>query len=322
MTLEADQLKFWIPYKLAGKGGDVVCEWLYVGDKPFEEPFFDETINICKRFPDNQKRQKNVTPVPALREWSKSVEAAQPAAFVFHVSRCGSTMVSQLLTTRKDLVVLSEVPFFDEVLRSALHGFENATLFAEALKYYSQERTGFEKSVFIKLDSWHIFFQKEIRAMFPDTPFILLYRSPDEVVRSLNKAPGMHCIPQFIDPEFFGIKEPIITSTDFYNYPVKVIEKYLQGYIDVMESDSKAYLLNYNQGMLSIIKDTGIITGIGFSEDDLQKMKERLLFHSKYPGTYFSEEPIQGNRDERFLMAFELYDHLEKLRMERNETSF
>jgi hypothetical protein len=315
MTLDEHSIKNWVPYKLLDKGNGLFCEWLYVGDKQFEEPFFEETIRICKRLPGNRERQKNVTDISALLEWSKNIEAVQPAAFIFHVSRCGSTMVSQLLATRNDHIVLSEGPFFDDILRmTSKQGFDNAALFTEALKFYSQKRNGSENSVFIKLDSWHILFQKEIRRIFPYVPFILMYRSPGEVVRSLHKTPGIHCIPQFIDPEFFGIQDKVITSNDFYNYPARIIEKYMEAYVDVMATDSNAFLLNYSQGMLQIVEAIGNITGITFSEDEWQKMKERLLFHSKYPGKYFSEAPMEQSDSEKFLKAFKLYHRLEELR--------
>lgn len=320
MKREVDSLKHWVPYKLIEKEDQVFCEWLFVGDKAFEEPFFDETIRICKRLPENRAGEKNLSPLSSLTEWSENIEAVPPAVFIFHVSRCGSTMVSQLLCTCQDFIVLSEVPFLDEVLRLPVkYGYDNARLFTKALKFYSRKRVGSEKCVFIKLDSWHILFYKEIRTLFPHVPFILLYRSPDEVVRSLNKHAGIHCIPQIIDPILFGINEPVITSSDFYNYPIRVIEKFLQAYVEVMEKDLNVFLLNYHQGFIPIIEAIGRIAGITFSGNEWHQMKERLVFHSKYPGMYFSEEPITHNPDEKFNKLFELYYQLEKFRTAKPE---
>src|SRR4051812_14688897 len=116
MPLDENSLKGWVPYKLVNRGDEVFCEWLYIGDKQFSEPSFDDVIRICKRLPDNLDRQKNITSISSLFEWAKNLEAPQPSAFIFHVSRCGSTMVSQLLAIPNDHIVLSEVPFFDDVL--------------------------------------------------------------------------------------------------------------------------------------------------------------------------------------------------------------
>lgn len=311
----------WVPYKLLDSKDVTLCEWLFTGEIEFKESFFDETINKCRRLSQNVNPGKNITDVLVIPEWTKSLDFVEPAAFIFHVSRCGSTMLSQLLTSSDKYIVLSEVPFFDDVLRIPYRRKGstnyNEALLKDVVKFYSQKRNGNEDKAFIKTDSWHIVFHERIRKMFPEVPFILLYRTPDEVIRSLNKRPGMHCVPQMLDPEILGIKEKVITSNDFYNYPVKVIEKYMETYIDVIENDSHSFLLNYKEGMIPIMKKITEITGTTFTEDEWEIMKERLLFHSKYPGMYFSETPVQEKNEEKFLRAFELYDRLEQLRINR-----
>ena len=313
--LKDSGLKNWLPYKLVKESSAPTCEWLYVGEEPFLEPVFDQTINLRKHLPENRDRQEHVTSVSALFEWSQKIEAAEVAGFIFHISRCGSTMVSQLLSLRREHVVLPEVPFFDEVLRMPqTNGFENASLFKAALKIYSQKRTGFEKKVFIKTDSWHIMFHKEIREQFPGVPFFLLYRTPAEVISSLNKAVGMHCVPQLIDPKFFGIEEKVVTIQDFYDYPIRVIEKYMETYIAVAETDPNFFLINYSQGMLPIIEKIDNAVGIRFTESEFARMKERLRFHSKHPQIFFLEEPASRTIDEKFSRVSELYNRIEAVR--------
>lgn len=315
MILSEDSFKNWIPYKLLRNNDDLKCEWLYVGDEPFLEPFFDSTIARCKQLPENFDHYKNVTALSTMLEWSAKVDAAEPAGFIFHVSRCGSTMVSQLLSMHTEHIVLSEVPFFDDILRMPqIEKYTNAELFKGAVKLYSQKKTGSEKKVFIKTDSWHIRFHKEIREMFPEIVFLLLYRRPDEVVRSLNRAAGMHCVPQFIDPQFFGIPDKVVTIPDFYDYPVKVIGKYLETYLEVAATDPNLLLLNYNEGMLPIIEKIGNRVGIIFSVDEQAKMKERLLFQGKQPQLYFSPEPAIDTISDKFSGLFELYDRIEKIK--------
>ena len=38
----------WIPVKLYPEENNLLCRWLYAGDKTFAEPFFDETILACR----------------------------------------------------------------------------------------------------------------------------------------------------------------------------------------------------------------------------------------------------------------------------------
>jgi hypothetical protein len=142
MLLSENSFKNWIPYKLLGNSDDLSCEWLYVGEEPFLEPFFDSTIARCKHLPENFERHKNVTSLSTMLEWSAKVDAAETAAFIFHVSRCGSTMVSQLLSMHMEHIVLSEVPFFDDILRMPqTKKYTNAELFKAAVKLYSQKKT-------------------------------------------------------------------------------------------------------------------------------------------------------------------------------------
>jgi len=77
--LKDSGLKNWLPYKLVKESSAPTCEWLYVGEEPFLEPVFDQTINLRKHLPENRDRQEHVTSVSALFEWSQKIEAAEVA---------------------------------------------------------------------------------------------------------------------------------------------------------------------------------------------------------------------------------------------------
>lgn len=315
VQLQLSTLGKWIPYKLAGSNYETFCEWLYTGEKAFNELVSGTTINNFKALPENNVFQKNITSLSRMLDWARKAEVTEPAAFIFHVSRCGSTMVARMLAACEENTVFSEVPFFDDILR-ILHvqKYEDGNLLKEVIKLYSLPKNSTAKKVFIKTDSWHIMYYAEIRKMFPQVPFILLYRNPAEVVRSQNKSAGMHCIPQVIPPAFFGIQEEIITAEDFYNYPIKVTEKYLQAFTAIAAKDKNAYLFNYNQGMVNIVEQIGKIANVIFTEDEWQRMKELLQYHSKLPGMVFSPEPAIEINEEKFSKAFALYNQLEGLR--------
>jgi hypothetical protein len=172
------------PYRLVIKD-ELLCQWMQMGEMKFTEPFFEETILKCRHV--NSNPYLPTTSIEGMIEGAAGIAALEPAAFIFHVSRCGSTLLSQLLSLDEQHIVLSEVPLLDELLRvhrgSIPQGLEDEALKA-AIKLLGQERTGNEKLLFVKLDSWHIFYWKKLRELYPRVPFILLYRSPAEVVRS------------------------------------------------------------------------------------------------------------------------------------------
>ena len=139
----------WIPYKLSFKEDQPQCEWLYTNGKNFTEPFFDETISKCLQY--NSHGRKSISSIDILPDWSTQVESVLPSAFIFHVSRCGSTLATQLLSLNDNNIVLSEVPFFDALLRSG-----KSNLLKDAIALYTSPKNNRDR-LFIKTDSWHIF---------------------------------------------------------------------------------------------------------------------------------------------------------------------
>ena len=180
-------------------------------------------------------------------------------------------------------------------------------------KLVGQKKTGVENRLFIKVDSWHIAFYEQLRAILPVTPFILLYRRPDEVARSQAKQPGMHAVPGVIEPELFSLKtkEPWLMGRDAYL--AEVLESYLSAYLQIAKADKNTVLVNYNEGPMAILEKVAAITGSVFSDSGLEKMRARSQFHSKRPDKIFSKEtgsPVSGFLDE----AMNLYLALEKKR--------
>lgn len=108
----------WIPYKLIENDQEVYFEWIYLSDNEYAEPFFDETIAICKSHSYNSSGFKIVSTVENLIDWSAQLESVELRSLVFHVSRCGSTMLSQSLATTSENIMISEAPVIDQILRS------------------------------------------------------------------------------------------------------------------------------------------------------------------------------------------------------------
>lgn len=315
-------LKNWIPYKLKTEGEAAYCQWLYLGDKLFAEPFFDQTISKCKSLRENSQLYHSVSAVSALTDWAPYLTTLNPSAIIFHVSRCGSTLLSQLLAQNADNIALSEVPFFDDLLR---WGFRNNTVqkilptVKAAIAFYGIKRNN-EQRLFIKADSWHIHFYKAYRELFPGIPIILLYRRPDEVIRSHQKQPGMHAVQGVIEPSLFGFDDAVFhLSLD--EYRAKVLEGYYNSFTAILQQDKKAFAFDYKEGMVNIIHQVMDICGIPVTETQSKLIKERSTQHSKFPGQVFSEEVISGNPPVYLQPAFEAYYCLEKIRLTHQPTS-
>jgi len=313
-------LKDWIPHKLFEENNELFCRWIFMGDHRFLEPFFDDSVSKCRQLPENSSRFRVISNMVLLPEWAKYGDQVAPSGIIFHVSRCGSTTISQLLTLSESNIVLSEVPFLDEILR---WGFrkqlmkEMIPLFKAAVDLYGCRRFKENQNLFIKTDSWHIHFYELYRELYPGIPFFLLYRRPDEVVRSHQKRRGMQAIPGVIEPGIFGFRHEPAARVNLDEYLGKVLQSYFKAFLEILAKDQQAYPLNYNQGMLKLTEFILDKTGATLTASDLKAMQERSVFHGKYPDQVFHESPIATSPPEYMRPAFELFQKLEVIRKHR-----
>ncbi|MFD2940504.1 sulfotransferase family protein [Flavobacterium notoginsengisoli] len=305
----------WIPYKLIEKNDEVYFEWVYLSDLKITDPFFDETIAKCKSHEYNSKKFKPVSSAENIIQWSSELISVDLKALVFHVSRCGSTMLSQSLATSSENIMISEAPIFDEILRSDYFSPDiKAVLIKAVLKFLGQKRFPEQKNLIFKLDAWHIFKVSYLRKLFPEIPFTLLYRNPVEVLKSHQKLPGLHMVPGLIPSAVFGIKIQEMQSTHLHQYQALVLEKYFKGFLDFFEIDEKVTLLNYNEGMKGVIEKFISFVKINYSETECDKMFERLKRHSKdesavFTGDSFKEEALNVD----FLKLNRLHEKLNNM---------
>ena len=315
----ADDLKGWIPYKTYEEAGELYCKWLFVGNKTFTEPFFDETIAKCKSLPQNSTLKQCISHSILLTEWSPSIETIAPSAIIFHVSRCKSTLLSQLLGIDAENIILAEVPILDEILR---WGFNNKIedkillYLQSAISFYGAKRISTQQRLFIKTDSWHIHFYHQYRKLYPTIPFIFLYRNPEEVIRSHQKLRGMHAVPGLIEPAIFGIDHSAINYNDLDDYMTIVLETYFTSIYEIVQNDSLAILINYNEGMMNIVEKTAQLTQMKVTNDLREEMEKRLLYHSKNIQQKYAEEAnvLQPN-SAGIKRCYTQYEQLEKMRL-------
>ena len=113
---------------------------------------------------------------------------------IFHLSRCGSTLVSRLLGTLPGVVVLAEPAPLNALLGLDPDRVDEATLvrFVRLLvRALGRRRHGDERQLVLKCTSWNIRRRAVLAAAFPETPWIWVQRDPARVVASLlAKPPG------------------------------------------------------------------------------------------------------------------------------------
>jgi hypothetical protein len=165
----------------------------------------EQWLNALGHLPFNRLLSLR-TPVTA----APAQDAAAPAGLIFHMSRCGSTLATQMLAASSANLVVSEAPPIDAVVRmhpgkAGLDAAAHAALLAAIVGAFGQAGGG-GRRLFVKLDSWHTCALPLFRRAFPRTPWVFLYRDPTEVMVSHMRQRGMHLLPQLVAPSFLGFE--------------------------------------------------------------------------------------------------------------------
>jgi hypothetical protein len=319
----ADALDDWIPYQLTRTGQQADCRWLSLAGQRFAEPFFSETVLHCKGLPPNGSRFASLSSLDFLIEQAQRItEVVRPRALIFHVSRCGSTLLSQMLGASPHNIVLSEVPLIDALLRASLAGgssplVDTSAAIRACIALLGRRRHAREANLFVKLDSWHVYFWRTLRALYPDVPFLLLYRAPHEVMRSHQQRRGMQAVPGLLEPALFGLSASQVTVADADAYMVKVLMYYFSQFAAMAAHDERSLLLNYRQGGGELLQALTAFSGVVVGDGERACMEARGRFHSKYPDQGFTPDEA-GETIPAFLApAQALYEHLEQIRIGR-----
>lgn len=295
-------MRHWFPVTVSGTPLQVA--WRHAGTLRFTDPFFDNTL--ASQVP--AQRQRCDTPAAALDDVGPSLA---PDAFIFHVSRCGSTLLSQLLAALPHCVVMSEPPVIDAVLRRHHeHGLApaaTAALLRQVVLALGQRRFAQEKHFFVKLDCWHIHSLALVRLAFPDTPCLFLYREPGAVLASHRRQRGPQMVPGLLHPALLPPPPADLAPADLDGYAAHV----LAGLFDAaLAHAGELSLLNY--ASLPALAGT-LLRRFGIACDDRQTelLRQRAGFHAKQPGAQFAGDAGVLTAPERLR---ELYRALEMRR--------
>src|SRR5450432_3556401 len=113
--IDRTQFAGWIPIRFYWQQGRPMVEWAQLDGLRFEESFFDQTIEraLCDPFNVLFRQQ---TSIEVLGQWHEVSPGLKPTGFIFHLSRSGSTLISQLLAALPSNIVISEAPPIDAIV--------------------------------------------------------------------------------------------------------------------------------------------------------------------------------------------------------------
>ena len=314
----------WLPTRVWRADREWVVDWCRFGEQPLSEPFFRDSVEVALRRPFNLAFPRR-TGFDALLSWQARSPGVAPTAFVLHASRCGSTLLAQVLAGCASHVMLSEPPPLDAVLRAHYDDPSVAdsqpAWIAALISAWGQRRRGSERSLVAKLDAWNIFELPLLRRAFPDTPWIYLYRDPVAIVASQLEEPGRHMVPGLIGASPLATameRDAIVSRTE---YVARVTGRLLATGLDQCVEHA-GIAVNYDELPDAI---GGRLAGVlGLDPADAAFARTGLQRHSKRPRERFEPDGIRKReavdesvREQVARWAMPPYLALERLRAQQ-----
>lgn len=309
-----DSLENWYPVAIDPHTDSVF--WRDMGQQRFVESFFHNSLDAQAR----EARRVCKTKVSSLAKIRSTVA---PSAFIFHISRCGSTLLTQMLASLTSCIVLSEPPVIDMFCRNYLNtrdqqiGHENQIqIFRQLIAALGQQRFPAESHLIIKLDSWHIGHCEFIREAYPDVPMYFLFRDPKQVLASHRKQRGPQMIPDYLDLGNIKAEKTGLEVADLDGYCLRILDQFFATALSHADNQ-QLRLLNYKE-LPNYVWDRLLNElGISCSPAEMQEIRQRSGYHSKHTLQSFSERLEEQAPHAFFAHTFSLYEQLESMRQQQ-----
>lgn len=303
----------WMPTRSV-PGDPPGFDWSWLGDRKTDAPLFEDDVRKAGAYPfDRMFRTR--TSLDALIRGVGAAEVVPLSGFVFHMSRCGSTLLARVLGAAERNLVASEPEPLDAVILWAEQSSAPYELKLAALRAVVAglgRRRGPEwQHFFIKLDGWHILSHRLLRDAFPDVPWVFLHRDPVEVMASLEAMPGLQSVPGLLPESLMGIENAHAMPQD--EYGVRVLAQFCRAAL-VHAEQGGGLIVDYDD-LIEAALDS-IPRHFGFTPDPAERaaMEAATRVYSKNPVATFapdSEQKRAGAAERTRLLA---QTHLGELR--------
>jgi hypothetical protein len=183
-----------------------------------QDPFLQQTV---ERVPS-----RSTVARVSRDDLGKGITGTTPAGVVFHVGRCGSTLVSQLLKQHDGVVVYSEPLAINDVLVPP-HAWPRTELVGALRTLGACFARHAGKPWVLKLSSWNTLYCDIVAEAFPATPWVLCVRDPVEVcVSLLERRPGWLKDAGQASHRFAAVVDPGLSSGSVEEYLARLNAAY------------------------------------------------------------------------------------------------
>ena len=178
----------------------------------YDEPFLHDTVERARR-EHGEVLDLAVGFEAFVRAAAQHTQ--DPDGLIFHVGRCGSTLLANMLTASSEHLLLKEPDVINHLLAGWLHATERGArdeaerLLQSCTRYLAGAPRVATRARYrvLKHAAWNVCLAELMARVFPRTPMVFLLRSPVQTVASLlAQRPGWFALtqqPRAVQTRFF-----------------------------------------------------------------------------------------------------------------------
>ena len=317
--MSGPNLDGWVPVRLYRSSSCLMADWCYLGDFRFTHPFFEQSLQQALRHPF-RVLFRHQTPAELLIQRAVTHPGIGPTGFIFHMSRCGSTLISQMLAASGRNVVVSEAApvhsaLYAEKLDPAMDETRKVALLRGMIHALGHPRAGAERRYFVKFDCWHTLDLALVRRAFPDVPWVFVYRDPVEVLESQSREPAAWTVPGMVP--IHGLdSSPADCAANRMEYAARILQAICQAARGRIGDGGLA--LNYSDLPDAVFGRLAAHFGCTWDERESALLRAASRLDAKSPQSLFTpnaaREPAEASPQVRDLAARYMCGVLDSLR--------
>lgn len=263
-----------------------IVEWWELGTEQFIYPFFSQTLDRVRL--NGGPRSSFVTGIDSLASLVNPEACVDVKGFIFHMSRCGSTLVSRMLAQSPQILVLGQPNLVADLLDSP-PGFDEVRLsrwLRDLVSVLIQQCATGQEYYIVKWTSYLALRLDLFRTAFPECKWAFVYRDPVEVMVSvIDNANDFLKMKQ--DPmkagKWLGITADEILSMSIEEYVAWILGAICNKVGDAVAQGEpgEALMIDYRGLPEAVMQCVAPHFGIHLNDQEKQAMYSISQFYSK-----------------------------------------
>lgn len=274
-----EDLKGWLPVDAVVVEGRPGLVWMEMSGVGLTEPFFQQTVERARK----ENRAERFTEFDVLLQLEKQLESVEPTGFIFHSSRCGSTLVANACRAVSNSIVLSEANAIDKLIARFITDADNPikeslySVFLRGVVHALAQRRHDEQNLFIKFACCSFAQLERIKRIWPNVPWLFLYRDPVETIVS-----NMRDVPPWLIDNDRRVLSSIIGADSAMSLEELCARTIGSLYSTAYKlANENSMLLNYKQLSVPVIASVLNFFNVSLSSEELETIARTSGVYSK-----------------------------------------